>query len=57
VLTPLKHLIMKTHTRTSPNYGLLIALVSSLLFWLGIIKVFFGHQIKEMISFLISAIQ
>jgi len=48
---------MKTHTRTSPNYGLLIALVSSLLFWLGIIKVFFGHQIKEMISFLISAIQ
>jgi hypothetical protein len=56
MLTPLKQLLnMKSQTtRTSPNYALLLIIIASMIFWLGIIKVFFGDQIKEWIFSIIS---
>jgi uncharacterized membrane-anchored protein len=58
MLTPLKHYHhMKAHsTRTPPNYALILIIVSSMIFWLGIIKVFFGHEIKEWIKSILSLI-
>ncbi len=43
-------------TRTSPNYVLIAIILASLLFWIGIIKVFFGQQIKDFIFSVISAL-
>ncbi len=41
---------MKTHTtRTRPNYGILVTLITSILFWTVIIKIFLADQIKEWI--------
>jgi hypothetical protein len=56
MLTPLKQLLnMKAQTtRTSPNYALLLIIIASMIFWLGIIKVFFGQQIKEWFLAIIS---
>jgi len=57
VLTPLKQLAMKAQTtRTPPNYGLILIIVTSVLFWLGILKVFFGQQIKDWIMSIFSVI-
>lgn len=58
MLTPLKHYHnMKAHTtRTPPNYGLILIIVSLLFFWLGIVKVFFGEQIKELIHYVVQVI-
>ncbi len=48
---------MKAHTtRTPPNYGLILIIVSLLFFWLGIVKVFFGEQIKELIHYVMQVI-
>jgi hypothetical protein len=46
---------MKAHpTRIPPNYALILIIVTSMIFWLGILKVFFGHEIKEWIKSILS---
>jgi len=48
---------MKTQTtRIPPNYGLILIILTLAMFWSVIIKVFFGHQIKEWIFSTISSI-
>lgn len=58
MLTPLKQLSnMKAQiTRTPPNYGLILIIVSLLFFWLSIVKIFFGEQIKELINYVMLVI-
>lgn len=43
-------------TRTPPNYGLILIIVSLLFFWLSIVKIFFGEQIKELINYVMLVI-
>ncbi len=43
-------------TRTPPNYGLILIIVSLLFFWLSIVKVFFGDEIKEFLSYVLKVI-
>lgn len=48
---------MKTQTtRTSPNYGLILTIIISVLFWFGIINVLFGQQIKAWVFSMLSLI-
>lgn len=43
-------------TRTPPNYGLILIIVSLLFFWLSIVKIFFGEQIKELLHYVMMVI-
>lgn len=48
---------MKAHsTRIPPNYVLIGIVAASTIFWLGIIKVLFGHEIKVWLMSIASAI-
>ncbi len=48
---------MKTQsTRIPPNYVLIVIILTSVLFWLGVVKVLFGQQIKDWIFSIISSI-
>ncbi len=48
---------MKTSTtRIPPNYVLIVIIVTSVLFWLGVVKVLFGQQIKDLIFSVLSSI-